>query len=70
MAFTLRLASAGLFGGIPFTAHNFLRSVYDWHKPNLISPFGDGRTAFDFSYRIPALREWLTFYGEGFSEAA
>jgi hypothetical protein len=29
---------------------------------------GDGRTAADFSYRIPKLRDWLTFYGEAFSE--
>jgi hypothetical protein len=54
--------------GIPWTARNFLRSIYDWTKGNHASPFADGRTAVDFSYRVPKLRDWLTFYGEGFSE--
>jgi hypothetical protein len=54
--------------GIPLTFQNFARSIYDWQKANLVSPFGDGRTAFDFSYRVPKLRDWLTLYGEGFSE--
>ena len=54
--------------GIPWTTRNFLRSIYDWTKANHASPFADGRTAVDFSYRIPKLRDWLTFYGEGFSE--
>jgi hypothetical protein len=54
--------------GIPWTARNFLRSIYDWTKGNHASPFADGRTAVDFSYRVPKLRDWLTVYGEGFSE--
>jgi hypothetical protein len=29
---------------------------------------GDGRTTADFSYRVPGLRNWLTAYGEAFSE--
>ena len=29
---------------------------------------GDGRSAVDFSYRIPKLRDWLSFYGEAISE--
>jgi hypothetical protein len=35
---------------------------------NGFDDFGDGRTAVDFSYRIPKLRDWLTFYGDAFSE--
>jgi hypothetical protein len=30
--------------------------------------FGDPRIAADFSYRIPKLRDWLTFYGDAFSK--
>jgi hypothetical protein len=29
---------------------------------------GDGRSDIDFSYRIPKLRNWLSLYGEGFTE--
>jgi hypothetical protein len=68
--FEIGLSKTSVFSGqgIPWTATNFLRSIYDWKKGNHLSPFGDGRTAVDFSYRIPKLRDWLTLYGEGFSE--
>jgi hypothetical protein len=68
--FELGLSKTSVFSGqgVPWTARNFLRSIYDWTKSNQTSPFADGRTAVDFSYRIPKLRDWLTFYGEGFSE--
>jgi len=29
---------------------------------------GDGRTAIDFTYRIPKLRNWMTLYGDMFEE--
>jgi hypothetical protein len=29
---------------------------------------GDGRSATEFSYRIPKLRDWVTAYGEAFNE--
>jgi hypothetical protein len=68
--FELGISKTAVFSGqsIPWTPRNFLRSIYDWTKANHASPFADGRTAVDFSYRIPKLRDWLTFYGEGFSE--
>ncbi len=55
--------------GIPFTTHKFLESVFFFGSTNNgFDDFGDGRTAVDFSYRIPKLRDWLTFYGDAFSE--
>jgi hypothetical protein len=33
-----------------------------------LSDPGDRRSAFDFSYRVPGLRKWLTFYGDSFTE--
>ena len=55
--------------GIPFTLHKFLQSVFFYGSTsNGFGDFGDGRTAVDFSYRIPGLRDWLTFYGDAFSE--
>jgi capsule assembly protein Wzi/PAP2 superfamily protein len=66
----LGLSKTSVFSGQtqPLTFNIFARSIYDWNKVNGQSPIGDGRTAVDFSYRIPKLRDWLTFYGEGFSE--
>src|SRR6266481_8894425 len=66
----LGVSKTSIFSGAgePLTLQNFLRSVYDWKKVNQASPLGDGRTAVDFSYRVPRLRDWLSFYGEGFSE--
>jgi len=29
---------------------------------------GDRRSGVDFSYRLPGLRNWLTFYGDGFAD--
>jgi len=68
--FELGLSKTSIYSGegIPLTVPNFLKSIYDPGTGNGASPFGDGRTAVDFSYRIPKLRNWLTLYGEGFSE--
>jgi hypothetical protein len=52
--------------GNPLTAKTFIKSTFDLHVNN--EPLGDGRSVVDFSYRIPHLRNWLTLYGEGFSE--
>lgn len=47
--------------GLPFTFHNFLRTFYS-HTSNVATNPGKRTTAFDFSYRIPGLRNWLTLY--------
>jgi membrane-associated phospholipid phosphatase len=52
--------------GNPLTAKTFLKSTFDLHVNS--EPLGDGRSVVDFSYRIPKLRNWVTLYGEGFSE--
>jgi Capsule assembly protein Wzi/PAP2 superfamily len=52
--------------GNPLTPTTLLKSALDMHQNN--EPLGDGRSAVDFSYRIPRLRNWLTLYGEGFTE--
>jgi membrane-associated phospholipid phosphatase len=58
-----------IFGGegYPFTWHTFLRSLLSTtntvagasNKP------GKRTSGLDFIYRLPGLRNWLTFYGEG-----
>ena len=52
-----------MFGGpgLPFTWGNFLRTYYS-HKTSIAENPGKRFSAFDFSYRIPGLRNWLTFY--------
>lgn len=71
--FEFALGLTVLFGGpgSPLTVHNLLRA----YRPGSTAPgqssstdVADGRSAFDFSYRIPGLRDWLTFYGDSFTE--
>jgi len=52
-----------IFGGpgLPFTWHEYLRSYYG-HNANLASNPAKRFSSFDFSYRMPGLRRWLTVY--------
>ena len=52
-----------LFGGpgLPVTWHNFLRTFYS-HKSNLADNPGKRFSSFDFNYRVPGLRDWLSVY--------
>jgi hypothetical protein len=54
---------AVMFGGpgLPFTWHNFLRTYYSHNADTATNP-GKRFSAFDFSYRVPGLRKWLTAY--------
>ncbi len=57
--------------GIPFTWNKFLHALFP--KPSSTVPGnsgypGDAQTAFDLSYRLPGLRNWLTFYADGFAD--
>jgi Capsule assembly protein Wzi/PAP2 superfamily len=70
----------GLFAGegVPLTSKTFLRSListangtpgcfeYSAVCPS-IDP-GDRRTGFDLTYRVPGLRNWVTFYTDSFSD--
>lgn len=51
-----------MFGGpgLPVTFSNFFRTFYS-HTSDARNP-GKRFTGFDFSYRIPGLRNWLTLY--------
>ncbi|MGD0568050.1 MAG: capsule assembly Wzi family protein [Candidatus Sulfotelmatobacter sp.] len=52
-----------MFGGpgLPFTWHEFFRSYYG-HNANTATNPAKRFSSFDFSYRLPGLRRWLTFY--------
>lgn len=60
-----------IFGGpgFPFTWNSFWRSVFSTQSGNFSSNDpGDRRAGFDFSYRIPGLRDWLTLYCDSFAD--
>jgi membrane-associated phospholipid phosphatase len=56
--------------GFPLTLHSLLRSYTPTGNtiPGQPTDPGDRRSAFDWSYRMPGLRNWLTFYGDSFTE--
>jgi len=66
--FEFGMAKTTIYGGpgLPLTPDTFLRSSLGLHIHG--DPLGDGRSSADFSYRIPKLRDWMTFYGEAMSE--
>ena len=53
------------FGGTgnPFTWHNFLRTFYS-HKATTATNPAKRLSEFNFSYRVPHLRDWLTIYAD------
>jgi hypothetical protein len=56
--------------GYPFTLRSFARSLFSLGNTVAGAPNkpGDRDSGFDFSYRLPKLRKWLTFYAEGYSD--
>jgi hypothetical protein len=56
--------------GVPFTFHKFVQSFIALRNcaPGSSCDPGDRRSSVDFSYRIPGLRKWLTFYGDAFTQ--
>jgi hypothetical protein len=54
-----------VFGGpgLPFTWGNFLRTYYS-HKTDIGKNPGKRFSSFDFNYRVPGLRKWLTIYND------
>ena len=58
-------------GPTPLTFHTLERSytgLSNSQQQGGITDEGDGRSGVDFSYRVPGLRKWLTFYGDAFTE--
>jgi membrane-associated phospholipid phosphatase len=57
-------------GPIPLNGHYFFKSYTGFIVPTSSNEVDvtDARSGIDFTYRIPWLRKWLTFYGDAFSE--
>jgi membrane-associated phospholipid phosphatase len=66
--FEFNMSKTTIYGGPgnPLTLKTLFQSGLSLHVNG--EALGDGRSVVDFSYRIPKLRNWLTLYGEGFSE--
>jgi membrane-associated phospholipid phosphatase len=66
--FEFGMSKTTVYGGPgnPLTVTTFLDSNFGVHYHGDV--LGDGRTSADISYRIPGLRNWLTFYAETLSE--
>jgi len=56
--------------GFPFTTHTYLKSIFSAGNTVAGAPGkpGDRRSGFDLTYRLPWLRNWATFYADGFNE--
>ena len=61
-----------LFGGpgYPLTFHTFIRSLFTTGNENAGGPSkpGNRTSGLNFSYRLPRLRNWLTLYGDGYTD--
>lgn len=70
IGFTRASVWAGV--GHPFTFHALLRNLGSFNdsSQDIIDPNdpGDRKSGFDFSYRIPGLRNWLQVYSEFYSD--
>lgn len=66
--FEFGLSKTTIYGGPgnPLTFKTFFQSFFGLHVNG--AALGDGRSGADFSYRLPKLRDWVTFYGEAMSE--
>jgi hypothetical protein len=56
--------------GVPLTLHTLGVSLFGGGNglPGSTEDPGDRRSGMDWSYRLPKLRDWLTFYGDSFAE--
>jgi Capsule assembly protein Wzi/PAP2 superfamily len=62
---------ASLWAGVghPFTAHSLLRNfTSNGDSGTGVSDPGDRKSGFDFSYRLPGLRNWLSLYSDFYSD--
>jgi len=71
--FEFSVAVTNVFAGgtTPLTFHTFLRSYSlgnNIQSQGGVDDPGDRRSGVDFSYKIPGMRQWLTFYGDAFTE--
>src|SRR5581483_9526164 len=64
------VSRTGIFGGpdFPVTARSAFHSLFSGGNEFGTNDPGDRRSGFDFSYRIPKLRNWLVLYNDSLVE--
>jgi hypothetical protein len=66
------ISATALFGGsgVAATSHKLLQAMFSNANgiPGTTGDPGDRRGGFDFAYRVPGMRDWLTFYGDAFTD--
>ena len=67
--FEFGFSRTGVFGGTgnPLTSRYFITATFSVKNSAFHDP-GDRRSGVDLTYRIPKLRNWLTFYADEFSD--
>jgi membrane-associated phospholipid phosphatase len=68
--FEFSVSRTAIFGGpeFPFTPHRLFNSLFSRGNTFGATDPGDRRSSVDFTYRIPKLRKWLTFYTDAMAE--
>jgi hypothetical protein len=70
--FEFGFSRTGIFAGqgVPFTLHTFEKSFFGLGNgaPGTSSDPGDRRSGMDWTYRVPKMRDWVTFYGDAFAD--
>jgi hypothetical protein len=70
--FEFGFSATGIQGGpgVPLTFGTFGHSIFGVANglPGSPQDPGDRRSGMDWSYRLPKLRDWVTFYGDAFAE--
>jgi hypothetical protein len=68
----LGVSATALFGGtgVPATPHKLFQAMFSSGNglPGTPGDAGDRRGGFDFTYRVPGLRDWLTVYLDAFTD--
>ena len=55
-------------GPTPLNGHTLRESYFSYIGSGISGDITDARSGLDFTYRVPGLRRWLTFYGDAFTE--
>lgn len=66
--FEIGISKTAIYGGPgnPLTPTTFFKSALSLHQHG--EALGDGRAGLDFVYRVPKLRDWLSFYTDAMQE--
>jgi membrane-associated phospholipid phosphatase len=68
LEFSVSETTVFLGGPTPLNGHNLIKSYFRIPPGSNGADITDARSGVDFTYRVPGLRQWLTFYGDAFTE--